>query len=89
VFSGLRSGDWRRPYLLALAALVCGLFWEMWNYGSLLKWVYDVPFVGRFKLFEMPLLGYFGYLPFGLECAVISDFLRPDTPAVTDGLDRP
>jgi hypothetical protein len=31
------------------------------------KWVYDVPFVDWFKLFEMPILGYGGYLPFALE----------------------
>jgi hypothetical protein len=28
-----------------------------------------------FHLFEMPILGYAGYLPFGLECAVIIDFV--------------
>ena len=47
----------------------------MWNYGSLARWIYDVPYVGRFKFFEMPVLGYAGYLPFGWECAVIGDGL--------------
>ena len=28
---------------------------------------YYLPFVDVFHLFEMPLLGYLGYLPFGLE----------------------
>lgn len=55
----------------ALAALVCGFLWELWNYGSLAKWHYSIPFVQRFPLFEMPLLGYSGYLPFGIECALI------------------
>jgi hypothetical protein len=27
--------------------------------------------VQRFHVFEMPLLGYAGYLPFGVECALI------------------
>jgi hypothetical protein len=31
-----------------------------------------VPFVQRFHIFEMPILGYAGYLPFGLECMVVS-----------------
>lgn len=75
IFSGLAAGDWRRLWLLALAALICGFFWEMWNYASLAKWKYSVPFVERFRIFEMPLLGYAGYLPFGLECAVIADFI--------------
>jgi hypothetical protein len=57
---------------LALAALICGFFWEMWNSLSLAKWRYAVPFVNRFHLFEMPGLGYAGYLPFGLECAAIA-----------------
>ena len=47
--------------------MICGLFWEMWNYHSYPKWVYQVPFVGFLHIFEMPLLGYGGYLPFSLE----------------------
>ena len=60
----------------ALAALACGFFWEMWNYFSLAKWEYSVPLVHRFLIFEMPLLGYGGYLPFGLECMVIGAMLE-------------
>ncbi len=75
LLSDLAHGDWRRITLLALSALVCGFFWELWNYYSLAKWIYAVPFVGRFHVFEMPILGYAGYLPFGLECALIADWL--------------
>jgi hypothetical protein len=71
IFAPVQHGDWRSIWLWALAALVCGGFWEMWNTYSLAKWVYAVPFVNRFHVFEMPLLGYGGYLPFGLECAVV------------------
>ncbi len=76
IFSHLSTGDWRFLISCATAALVCGLFWEMWNYYSLAKWEYTVPFVNRFKIFEMPLLGYAGYLPFGMECAVIGNMLE-------------
>ena len=31
--------------------------------------------VGRAKLFEMPVLGFAGYLPFGWECAALGDWL--------------
>ena len=75
IFADIANGDWGKIALLALSALVCGFFWEMWNYHSLAKWVYEVPFVTRFKIFEMPLLGYSGYLPFGLECAVVCELL--------------
>ena len=75
VFHGLESGDWRRLYRLAVAGLICGAFWEMWNYLSLAKWMYDVPWVGRAKLFEMPVLGFAGYLPFGWTCAALGDWV--------------
>jgi hypothetical protein len=78
IFTPLRRGNWSRIFLLALSALICGLFWEMWNYFSYAKWLYSIPFVQRFHVFEMPILGYAGYLPFGLECAVVADcFARP------------
>ncbi|MCP4666696.1 MAG: hypothetical protein GY849_10030 [Deltaproteobacteria bacterium] len=76
VLSGIGSGDWRLAVSSALAALLCGGFWEMWNYGSLAKWEYALPFVHQYRIFEMPLLGYAGYLPFGLECAVIGAMLE-------------
>jgi hypothetical protein len=71
----LARGDWRALLQPALAALACGLFWELWNWGSVAQWRYSVPYVQRFHLFEMPLLGYAGYLPFGLECAFVMDLV--------------
>lgn len=63
------QGDWRPALSWMLAALVAGFFWEMWNAGSQLRWSYEVPWFERGFLFEMPLAGYTGYLPFGLACA--------------------
>jgi hypothetical protein len=71
----IAQGDWRPLLQPALAGLICGLFWELWNYGSTAKWHYSIPYVQRFHLFEMPLLGYAGYLPFGVECAVVMDLV--------------
>lgn len=71
--SGSGLGDWHLATLAMLAALLCGFLWEMWNYFSIPKWIYSVPFVNRFHLFEMPLLGYLGYLPFGLTCLLVAD----------------
>lgn len=73
LLSGLARGDWRGVGLPALAALTCGFFWELWNWHSLAHWEYSIPFVHRFLIFEMPLLGYAGYLPFGLACAAVGD----------------
>lgn len=75
VLSGIPRGDWRTFAASSLAALSCGFFWEMWNYGSLAKWVYAIPYVDALHVFEMPLLGYAGYFPFGLTCAALGDLL--------------
>jgi hypothetical protein len=58
-----------------LAGLVCGFFWEAWNYWAAVKWVYNVPFVSQVHLFEMPLPGYLGYIPFGFEVYAVSVLL--------------
>ena len=71
-FAPLARGEWRCVVEPAAAALLCGFFWELWNSGALAKWHYSIPFVQRFHLFEMPLLGYAGYLPFGVLCALVS-----------------
>lgn len=65
-------GDWRALVVPAFAALFAGLFWEMWNWGSLARWQYAVPLVHGFEIFEMPLLGYAGYLPFGVVCVIVA-----------------
>lgn len=60
-------GDWRPVIALWTGVLICGFFWELWNFYAYPKWVYRVPFVDFLHVFEMPLLGYGGYLPFSLE----------------------
>ncbi len=71
----ISAGNWQRVWRLAIAGLICGFFWEMWNINSLAHWKYNVPYVQHFMLFEMPLIGYAGYLPFGIVCGVFTDFI--------------
>ena len=78
----LRHGDWRTVISLSLGALVCGLFWEMWNYYSFPKWVYHIPQLGFWHIFEMPVLGYGGYVPFALELYALKNFLWPNVPGL-------
>lgn len=73
----LLRGDWGPVVTLAAAALICGFFWEFWNFDAMPKWIYRIPWVQRFQLFEMPLVGYSGYLPFGLTCWVFGLLLGP------------
>ena len=73
--------DWRegradRAVNLMLAGLVCGLLWELWNYWARTKWIYSVPILGRFKVFEMPVAGYLGFPAFALECFTMYAIVR-------------
>ncbi len=61
------QGRWKTIICLAIGCVICGFFWEMWNYYSNPKWIYNVPFVDFWHLFEMPALGYLGYIPFAWE----------------------
>ena len=76
----LRQGDWRPVVSLALGAIVCGFFWELWNFWAYPKWTYRIPIFGFLHVFEMPALGYLGYLPFGLELYPLTHLLLPRAP---------
>ncbi len=69
-------GDWRPILTLWAGVLVTAFFWEMWNFFAYPKWVYRVPFVDFLHIFEMPVLGYGGYLPFALELFALYHFVR-------------
>ncbi len=69
--------EWRLPMSFALGTLFCGFFWEGWNFWSMPKWTYAIPYVYHWKIFEMPLLGWSGYLPFGLELFAMTNFVFP------------
>jgi hypothetical protein len=73
----LARGDWRPWASLWIAGLACGFFWEMWNAFSYPKWVYHIPGVGFGRVFEMPILGYLGYLPFSLELFLLAQLALP------------
>lgn len=66
-----KDGNWRPVIALWLGVLLTAFFWEMWNYLSYPKWIYHVAWGGWLHIFEMPLLGYGGYLPFSLELFAI------------------
>ena len=51
-----------------------GIFWAL---SSMAKWIYAVPYGHRFQVWEMPLLGFGGYLPFGMECAAVAAWISP------------
>lgn len=81
----LQHGDWRPVVSLGLGAVICGFFWEMWNYYSCPKWIYHTPGAQFLHIFEMPLLGYGGYVPFALELCALKNFLWPRSPRLRLG----
>jgi len=74
IFGELGKGKPKILLTLMFGSLICGFFWEFWNYWAPAKWFYDIPFLGIWKIFEMPLLGYFGYIPFGLSLFALYQF---------------
>ncbi len=72
----MQEGKIGNLYQLLLSGMICGLLWEFWNFWAVSKWIYTVPIAGQIKLFEMPVLGFFGFPPFALECFVMVHFLR-------------
>ncbi len=67
----LATGRTSRFWSLMLSGWVCGWLWEFWNYWASAKWHYIFPIMQRWKIFEMPVVGYLGFLPFALECFVM------------------
>ena len=72
----LRKGDYDRLINLLVGGFICGGLWEFWNFWAHAKWIYTVPILGHIKIFEMPVLGYFGFPPFALECFTMYVFSR-------------
>ena len=64
------------PLSLLASGLILGFFWEFWNFWAIPKWIYNIPYLDFFKIFEMPILGYFGYFPFALELYAMYWFVR-------------
>jgi hypothetical protein len=68
-------GDYRNLITFAAATLICGFFWEMWNFWAFPKWYYTVPIINFWHVFEMPLLGFSGYIPFSWELYALYQYL--------------
>ncbi len=70
------TGHYRSMSLMFLAGALCGILWEFWNYWAITKWHYDVPYFGHIKIFEMPVLGFLGFMPFAVESYAIYIVIR-------------
>jgi hypothetical protein len=78
-FSFLRkfeAGEDSAFWSFVAAGWICGILWEFWNYWAAAKWLYIFPIGQSSKVFEMPLAGFLGFLPFALECKVMFEFIQ-------------
>ena len=71
LLTDLAAGYRGRFWSLFISGWVCGWLWEFWNYWAAAKWLYVFPIFQDWKIFEMPIPGYLGFLPFALECFVM------------------
>jgi len=75
IYRDWEAGGLARTLQLFVSGAICGLLWEFWNMWAYTKWIYIFPIGERLKFFEMPLVGFFGFLPFALEYFVMFHFL--------------
>lgn len=64
------GGDLSPFVRLLVAGMICGAFWESWNWLAGARWEYTIPWLAEPKVFAMPLAGYLGFPPFAVECYV-------------------
>jgi tetratricopeptide (TPR) repeat protein len=88
----LASGRRARLYAFLGSGWVCGWLWEFWNFWAAAQWHYIFPILQRYKIFEMPALGYLGFPAFALECFVMYYFaawlLRLESPLTLEKSSR-
>jgi len=71
ILRDFERGNLSRIMQLFFTGLIAGLLWEFWNFWATTKWIYTVPILGHIKIFEMPVLGYLGFLTFAIEVFVM------------------
>ena len=71
----LGQGRWGRLTGWMAAGLAAGILWEFWNWWAGAHWRYHIPYLNFGRIFQMPVFGYGGFVPFALEVFALSSFL--------------
>ncbi|PYP46742.1 MAG: hypothetical protein DMD42_03775, partial [Gemmatimonadetes bacterium] len=79
LFADIARGSWGRIARLMAAGLFAGALWESFNALARGRWIYTVPFLEHWKIFEMPLVGFIGFPFFALEVWSLYYLLAPHT----------
>ena len=76
ILAEFEKGKMEKFLSLIITGFLCGFLWEFWNFWAQTKWKYFVPILPELKIFEMPILGYFGFPAFAIEMYLIYHFIR-------------
>ncbi|ACZ42724.1 conserved hypothetical protein [Thermobaculum terrenum ATCC BAA-798] len=77
ILGDLAKGHTTRLVSLLIAGVITGALWEFWNYWAEARWEYTIPYplsAGP-HYFEMPWLGFFGFIPFAIELFDLTSLL--------------
>ena len=80
IFKYVKVGDWRPVVIPALAGLICGVFWEMWNYYSLAQWKYVIPYLHGSKYSRCHYWGFQDTCPLELPAPHLSNISLAGNP---------
>ncbi len=71
----LENGSRRNVRAWLAAGFAAGIIWELFNYWAGSHWEYSLPYLNCWRIFQMPVFGYLGFLPFALEIFGFVQFL--------------
>jgi len=77
LWSDLSRGDSSRLRALLWSGVICGIFWEFWNWFAAARWFYTVPILQDWKIFAMPIVGYVRFPIFGVVCFAMFSMTEP------------
>ena len=71
LLADIERSDWVNFFSWIFSGLTAGFLWEFWNYWAGSHWEYSLPYLDFWRIFQMPVFGYLGFLPFALEIFAI------------------
>lgn len=75
-FREIEEKKWNNLLSWILAGFTAGLLWEFWNFWAGSHWQYSLPYLNFWKVLQMPVCGYTGFLPFALEVFALHQFIN-------------
>jgi hypothetical protein len=72
----IRRSNYDRLWRWMLGGFTAGLVWEFFNFWAGTHWEYSLPYLDFWRVFQMPVFGFFGFMPFALEVFAAFILLR-------------